>query len=118
MSEKKGLKSIVPPPELCKRIPQGNFADSLFALVRAKDGIEFIMYREVAKGMLDIIAPAPTLAEIMEADHRICIACSCDDKTWLANCWVNGTWTVRNDINPTTAAMKLWLAGNGVEVEK
>ena len=124
------LKDLVPPLELCRKIPVGKFEDSALVLIfwhkspntpveiRTRCEVENDPeFDDLVEDQRIIIYPAPTLAEIMEADHRIRIACSCDDKTWLANCWVNGTWTVRNDINPTTAAMKLWLAGNGVEVK-
>ena len=70
-------------------------------LVRAKDGIEFIMYREVVKGILDIIAPAPTLAEILEADKSFLIARSHLTEAWTA--WKSGLILApvfHTDVNP------------------
>lgn len=62
------LESIVPTLELCKQIPEGCFEDSalVFATIWA-DRTPFVVSREEAEeNGMDIIYPAPTLAEIMQ----------------------------------------------------
>ena len=108
------LKDLVPPLELCKMIPAGHFADS--ALVWAHNG------GMVVERTPDAVTlgrpPAPTLAEILEADHRITLSRSHNGRLWVAEAWIDGVWTARNAINPATAALRLWLDVNGMEVEK
>ena len=118
------LEDLVPPLKLCRMIPAGKFNDS--ALVWGED---YALNKVIQRCWNSFLnnepitlyykgIPAPTLAEIMDADHRIHIARSYNDKTWVADCWVNGKWIARNAITPATAALRLWLEVNGVEVEK
>ena len=69
----KTLESLVPPLDLCKRIPQGKFADS--ALVYGNPmGWSPCLYPQLVTRSCDpslVIAPAPTLEEIMEALARL-----------------------------------------------
>ena len=108
------LEDLVPPLELCKMIPDGHFADS--ALVWAHNGGMVVERTQdaVTLGRL----PAPTLAEILEADHRMTITRSHTGITWAAEVWDGSRWYAMNDINSATAALKLWFEVNGVEVEK
>lgn len=75
------LKSIVPPPELCKQIPVGEFEDS--ALVwdihgkfdkwhvekRVNRSVRFGDYGRMSSPHADI--PAPTLEEVLDAVGKI-----------------------------------------------
>lgn len=61
-------ESIVPPVELCKQIPAGEFTDTALVWVDDQDGIETVLPRDVAQFKLfDVyhMAPAPTLEEII-----------------------------------------------------
>lgn len=116
------LKDLVPPLELCRMIPAGHFADSALmwnedesfpdapAILSTRDNMIF------TEGWRN--TPAPTLAEILEADHRITLSRSHNGRLWVAEAWIDGVWTARNAINPATAALKLWFLINGVGVEK
>ena len=120
------LESIVPPLELCKRIPAGEFEDS--ALVWVYDDVVGFLCR--ASGCEQIhkkkwqlehnhprkiairrkcgqeIYPAPTLAEILEAIGGI--------ETW-------DTMTIARITNGkqslTTNTLKRWFKVKGIEVE-
>lgn len=123
MSMSKGkLEDLVPPLGLCKLIPAGAFQDSALmwnedesfpdapAILSTRDNMIF------TEGWRN--TPAPTLAEILEADHRMTITRSHTGITWAAEVWDGSRWYARNDINSATAALKLWFLINGVEVEK
>lgn len=108
------LESIVPPLELCKKIPAGKFEDS--ALVWEEDSCVFgklpphVISRK-ENTYHTILAPAPTLAEILAALP----ACTCYrlGKTWtVALC----NDTLDNGIKSrraATAALRLWLEVEG-----
>lgn len=113
MSEKKGLESIVPPLELCKRIPEGAFADSalvwqctkFLSSVRPKPIWE-VMPRD--RCLSDAPAlPAPTLEEIMAAlPASVCYYLG---NRWTS-CFVNDTISSgEKGERGVTAALKLWL---------
>lgn len=116
MSEKMSkLEDLVPPLKLCKLIPEGKFEDSVFQWLDMNDDKRsFVVRREYVKGNY----PAPTLAEILEADRRMTITRSHTGITWAAEVWDGSRWYARNDINSATTALKLWLEVNGMEVEK
>lgn len=116
------LKDLVPPLELCKRIPKGAFDDT--ALVWEGEGTA--VWRRDGKCYAHqlqcgtVMFPAPTLAEIMceiakyphhynnagmEVDGDGLIA-----SAWLPNRGKPGTHlTEYRDKNAATAALKLWL---------
>ena len=120
------LESIVPPLDLCKMIPAGEFVDS--ALVWVYDdvvgficrtsGCEQIHKKEwqlehnhprkiaIRRKCGKEIYPAPTLAEILEAIGEI--------ETW-------DTMTIARITNGkqnlTTNALKRWFKVKGIEVE-
>lgn len=121
------LEEIVPPFELCKLIPKGEFEDSCFAWyaelqhINPKPPHEYSYY--VANSNKDFLSfggfnacPAPTLQEIMvelpaSNIYRI-------KQTWTAN-FINDS--IDNGIKskkPATAALKLWLELKGIEYEK
>lgn len=126
MNEKKGLENIVPPPDLCKQIPEGKFDDS--ALVWARPGNIGVLvgeddlweiFERASLEKTEEMLPAPTLAEILEEI----------DPSFDADITVRhhfGQWTVEYRHYPqdgvasdndksTIAALKLWLEVNGAE---
>ena len=120
------LESIVPPLELCKQIPAGEFEDS--ALVWVYDdvvgflcrtsGCEQIHKKEwqlehnhprkiaIRRKSGHEIYPAPTLAEILESIGEV--------ETWDT---MTMTRITNGKQNITTNALKRWLEVNGIEVE-
>ena len=130
------LENLVPPVELCKKIPAGEFADSalswldiskelaMFGIadentfcVRERDILEKFAYSHER-------CPAPTLAEIIvEIDN---LGGWCPTAYRLQNCWtvdyqednedgMNDVVEQRDLDNPATAALKLWLKLKGIE---
>ena len=119
------LEELVPPFDLCKKIPAGEFKDSAFVYVLYKfagDAPKMLpREHEVVKIFTDdfFIYPAPTLQEIMEVLP--------DNNSWTA--WFcqycSGEWSIGNcerdlhvkngteDSNPATAALKGWLKLKG-----
>ena len=116
------LKDIVPPLELCKQIPAGAFDDS--ALVWMDDRCVLgelppCVSVRVKNTYHKILAPAPTLAEIMEALR--------DKKRYpilFFDAYNSTEWFIEDmqsedaffaTLNPATAALRLWFDVNGVE---
>lgn len=61
------LESIVPPVELCKRIPAGEFEDTALVWCRVR-GEDVVCPREHWVGVFGMSpVPAPTLEEILDA---------------------------------------------------
>lgn len=112
------LTDLVPPLELCKLIPKGEFADSAFVWV--VNGDYQPKFQIVDKRKYPFIPedgatlyPAPTLQEIQASMPH----CSCrhDHLGWtVVSFYVNG---IRPEFeeNPATAALKLWLKSKGIE---
>ena len=120
------LERIVPPLELCKQIPVGEFEDS--ALVWVYDdvvgflcrtsGCEQIHKKEwqlehnhprkiaIRRKCGQEIYPAPTLAEILESIGEV--------ETWDT---MTMTRITNGKQNLTTTALKRWLEVKGIEVE-
>lgn len=120
------LESIVPPLELCKQIPEGEFEDS--ALVWVYDdvvgflcrtsGCEQIHKKEwqlehnhprkiaIRRKSGHEIYPAPTLAEILESIGEV--------ETWDT---MTMTRITNGKQNLTTNALKRWFKVKGIEVE-
>ena len=120
-------KTLVPPLELCKLIPDGEFEDS--AMVRC-DRKPYILRREWIRkdaGRKDNVFPAPTVQEILEdllkntgsvfvkwsetAYHGWFVDVCNDRKSWR-----------KDDRNLVIAAMQTWLNMKGInypgEMEK
>lgn len=123
----KELEKLVPPLELCKLIPEGEFADSVF-IWTVFYGCHPIL-TERRKGFADLADayPAPTLQEIMAAlppygkNEQILACCVPDwadfDARVFGEHWrvgYTGDCSI-NDKNPATAALKLWLKLKGIE---
>ena len=119
------LTDLVPPLELCKLIPQGEFEDSCFARpdipgepVHTRNGKVY----EHLKRCGITYYPAPTFDEILDELHK------CQEDVfvkwsetayhgWLVNAYSHG----RNedyqahDESKVTAALKVWLKLKGIE---
>lgn len=105
------LESIVPPLELCKQIPAGEFEDSALVWEKSEkyfQATEIIDYeykvvaRDESKGGF----PAPTLEEVLEAIGKV--------ENW-------DTATITRPIGVNTrivdTALKRWFKVKGIEVE-
>lgn len=124
------LKDLVPPLELCKLIPAGEFDDSAFAWIHADvvgfvcrtsgceevAGKEWQLIRSNASRVIrarkrgEEIYPAPTLEEIMGAMQF----CRVYKKS--ANFYVAVKEQERvPSFSGATAALKLWLKLKGIE---
>jgi hypothetical protein len=120
------LERLVPDIKLCKKIPEGKFADSALVWQARTDAIELewiVVPREQAEPMMRRI-PAPTLAEISEAlENHGSVFTRRDDDGWMVMLEMAGddegygydAKIERDPANPATAAMKLWLEFKGVE---
>ena len=129
------LESIVPPLELCKRIPAGEFEGSVFAwrypaydernrrLLNGGEVIEVNWYavKEYKKkyNEREKFFPAPTLEEIRKklrilsivpGDAAVHVFCKIDPENLVSTIAVN-----ENDV--TAAALRLWFKVKGIEVE-
>ncbi len=122
------LEKIVPSLELCKKIPAGEFKDSVLVwkerrsfscddLVKIREP-EDISYK-VESAEVNYF-PAPTLEEIrlelrnlsiVFLNNKIIVSCKIDPETWI-------TETVFPDEHDADAALRIWLKLKGVEVEK
>lgn len=116
------LDSLVPPLELCRKIPAGEFEDSCFVRI-GEDTIILRSNVRVVSGRQNDIYPAPTLQEIMAdlpSGDTACFCCYQGDGIWsMGNCehdlYVkNGT----EDSSPAAAALKVWLETKGKEGAK
>ena len=105
------LESIVPPVELCKQIPEGEFEDSALVWEKSEkyfQATEIINYeykvvaRDESKGGF----PAPTLEEVLEAIGKV--------ENW-------DTATITRPIGVNTrivdTALKRWFEVKGVKIE-
>lgn len=108
------LEKLVPPLELCQKIPAGEFEDSAFIFVKFKyteENAPRILPRkhEITKLFADDfeIYPAPTLEEVMAAIPY----CRVYKKTTGMFVAVHEKTRV-NHIDAATATLKLWLKVN------
>ena len=138
------LEELVPTLDMCKQIPEGKFNDS--ALVWARPGNIGVLvgeddlwevFERASLEKTDEMLPAPTLSEIMEA-LPTCVVVSGDSSEKYLNLldarnkgkgWQVGYASLgfgkfaRHDFlrqqyaNPATAALKMWLEVNCVEVK-
>ena len=116
------LESIVPPVELCKRIPAGEFEDSVMARYNFH-GIPILRWRdnlEKLNGVRPI--PAPTLAEILNALYK---QDRYENKLKICPVFHGGEWSigysyqkVEKDFDLTAAALRLWFKVKGIEVKE
>lgn len=99
-------KDLVPPLELCKLIPAGEFEDTAFVRI---DNTKIIALRRSAKWNFanQPHVPAPTLQEILEKLPRTVKLDFLGDDFHIYNDVPNGYGV--SDKNPATAALRLWL---------
>ena len=112
------LTDLVPPLELCKKIPAGEFQDSVFAWWRITPLVE----RQVVVRSTLTTIPAPILDEILDELHKYQedVFLKWSETAyhgWLVNAYSHG----RNedyqahDESKVTAALKVWLKMKGIE---
>lgn len=116
------LERIVPPLELCKRIPAGEFEDS--ALAWYNHGVHILRWRDNLEKLDGVrTIPAPTLEETMTSllnyagwllkiDSRFGL----DTFVELYSRTSNKHYT-EYDSSACAAALRLWFKVKGVEVE-
>ena len=112
------LEELVPPLELCKLIPQGEFEDSVALWVFfPKSDKKFHLYlREDINWDKAEKYPAPTLEEIM-AELPSCV-CYRMNKEWSVGLVNDSAENAIKDSSGATAALKLWLKLKGIEYGK
>ena len=119
------LKNLVPPLELCKLIPQGEFEDSSAIWVFfPKSDKKFHLYlREDYDWSKSENYPAPTFYEILDELHK------CQDDVfikwsntayhgWLVNAYTHGRnedYQAHDESKVIAALLKVWLKMKGVE---
>lgn len=101
------LESIVPPLELCKRIPAGEFEDSALVWVDGNTQNPRIVFVEPRRYAIDNThRPAPTLEEVLEAIGEV--------ESW-------DTATITRPIGANArivdTALKRWFEVKGIEVK-
>ena len=126
---------IVPPLELCKQIPGGEFADCAlwFVCQSDDDGGERIdiIPREILEwleynmgGKPHTLYPAPTLQEILFEIKNLggrCPSASLLQNRWAVDCldekkyWMDNVVEQDDPDNPAKAALELWLNLKGIE---
>ena len=125
------LADLVPPLELCKLIPKGEFEESYAINVYICGEWLLMPVDDCASDIKEKHSyyPAPTLEEIMAklppyAKNEHILACCVPD--WADfNARIFGEhWRVGytgdasiNDKSPSTAALKLWLKFKGIDVQ-
>lgn len=113
------LTNLVPPLELCKLIPAGEFENSVLGYHRycIKDGKEYyeVVQRGNTHSLTDVQYPAPTLEEIIRR-IRFDLLCGIEHHGdfYVANRHIG----VFEDERAATAALKLWLKLKGIEYGK
>ena len=109
------LKDLVPPLELCKKIPAGEFENS--ALIWFFDGKNWWVNAPEFDAQPEKEYPAPTLAEIMLAIDEaggVCPECYYLENTWKIDCRdklfnYEELIEAEDEYNPADAALRLWL---------
>lgn len=118
------LKDLVPPLDMCRKIPVGKFEDSALVLIfwhkspntpveiRTRCEVENDPeFDDLVEDQRIIIYPAPTLAEIMgKIDYYIPIQRDSGNLYYLSHPKYDDDEFA--DRNPATAALRLWLTIN------
>lgn len=117
------LKNLVPPLELCKKIPAGEFADSeLTWFINYIFGEWYVEKRGLADALSDNgeLYPAPTLKEILRAippGEVGVFCCHFGDGDWSIGDTEHDLY-VKNGYegkSPEAIALKWWLNSRGVK---
>ena len=120
------FEDLVPPLELCKLIPAGEFEETALAwFSNYHFGGFHIEKRDLAAALTDNgeICPAPTLQEIMEELHKhqedVFLKWSENAyHEWLVNAYSHNKDDFQaHDKNSATAALKVWLKLKGIKYE-
>lgn len=106
------IEDLVPPLDFCKRIPEGEFKDTYAAYFFDANGANITLDKREGDSIWKdvVIAPAPTLQEIMSTMPH----CRVYKKT-------NGRFIAVHDkiritnMDGATAALKLWFKNKGIE---
>ena len=135
------LEEIVPPIELCSKIPPGHFENSAFCwhytdvagFVCRTSGCEQVQGKawqivdnhrrkiEIRRKHGEEIYPAPTLQEILEELHKLQEDVFLKWSETAYNEWFVNAYTHNkkdyqaHDSNPANAALKVWLKHKGIE---
>ncbi len=122
------IDDIVPPLELCKLIPEGEFEESALYWGELL-GAQSVFPRECGDcdtfGVIQtehIICPAPTLQEILEELHKLQkdVFLKWSETAyheWLVNAYTHNSDDYQaHDRSLVIAAMKVWLKMKGIEV--
>ena len=114
------LENIVPPLELCKQIPAGEFEDTALVWVYDMDGLEMVMPREVVQFKGIEIYPAPTLEEtitsLLTYGWLVKIDCRIQLDTLIEFYSEKQSKTEFGNTASETA-LRLWFKVKGIEVE-
>lgn len=127
------VKNLIPPLELCKKIPAGEFAESYAwycwsyidqkYLLCAGGKPDVRLFRDPCPCGMKYFYPAPMLQEIMENMTTLCVT----PEIFHAH---KNYWTAQGEVlnhdgmykfhhgcssNPATAALELWLKLKGIE---
>lgn len=112
------LEELVPPFDLCKKIPAGEFEDSAFQwqeaiLENGRKSVNLIPRDpyEWEHPKWEMLYPAPTVAEIMEKMHHCRLKHQGNlfffERKNKAGAWAGG-------YNPAQIALQVWLKVKGI----
>lgn len=121
------LESIVPPLDLCKKIPEGEFKGSVLVwkerIGNSRDARVKIREPEDISYKVESVEvnyfPAPTLEEmrwelrnlsVTVYENIIVASCKIDPETWVSE-------TVNPGEHDADATLRIWLKQKGIEVE-
>ena len=130
MTFEKDFEKITPPLDLCRKIPEGEFADSAMAWYRRIIFDDYAIYpRLLIPNSSAEVAPAPTLEEVLREmaryPHKYNNAgLEVDGDAFIVGAWLpnRGTpgahLTEYRDQNGAAAALKLYLHRDQPEEKK
>lgn len=119
------LEELVPPLELCKFIPKGEFEGSAFCYMNAsnftgeRDEYFEIIEMKIYNGFAykPEKYPAPTLQEVMENTPFIDVYINASKEYTVHRRYGSHCREYFRDKDGATAALKLWLTLEGIDYE-
>ena len=120
------LEELVPPFDLCKKIPAGEFENTALVYIETKipqqNKTEWrvTVANEIIRRCHNRKLPAPTLQEILEELHKQQedVFLKWSDTAyneWFVNAYTHNKEDYQaHDSNPATAALKVWLKLKGI----